>query len=600
MRSMRPSATIRSAKGWWAAGCRWSAWCTPVAGDVWWESVTFAKADMPNPYIQPAWYRYMKVDHGKVVEIRYIDSYLPYPIEDTPDPAVFYDDLYRLHHYWNEQMDDGMTVALPEEWLSDFCRHSFVMEMISRISDHPRYGVVNKLYGGPEHDGFMDTLNAGVACYLEWGMIPTARRYLDYYLTHFVRPDGLIEYRGPEMGQYARLLANLAQYYDYTGDGEFLRKYDRKLCAIADILLERREAAKRKDRDDPAYGLIAGRHEADIGFLQTGILSQDFEIPYYSNSAQAWRGLRDIGRAWRAIGEKDRVPGLIDRGDRCLREAGGLKEDLIRSMEASVLRDRDMPFLPPIAGSKEYYYDFPYRSCPASYDDNRVWCEMLHAGAVPADTVDMIMKHSREHQTMRMGIFGNRRAIVAFLCEGEAYGLIQHDRIREFLLMYYSHILHAHTRGTWTVSECVDMDRDRGNYAPFCGPAQMTIPTVTKWMLVFEDPLSEQVWLGKATPRVWFEDGKEIRVANAPVRNGYVSYAIRSALSEGKILASVEYPGGTGVILRLRAPAPYRMKAVRVDGGDWDGFDPRQRNGIFAEGCPRPGAGGDILLIRVF
>ena len=71
---------------------------------------------------------------------------------------------------------------------------------------------------------------------------------------------------------------------------------------------------------------------------------------------------------------------------------------------------------------------------------------------------------------MRMGIFGNRWAIVAFLCEGEAYGLIQHDRIHEFLLMYYSHILHAHTRGTWTVSECVDMDRDRGNYAPVLRP----------------------------------------------------------------------------------------------------------------------------------
>jgi hypothetical protein len=40
----------------------------------------------------------------------------------------------------------------------DFCRHALALERISRVGDHPRYGVVTREYGGPDHDGFQDSL----------------------------------------------------------------------------------------------------------------------------------------------------------------------------------------------------------------------------------------------------------------------------------------------------------------------------------------------------------------------------------------------------------------------------------------------------------
>ena len=39
--------------------------------------------------------------------------------------------------------------------------------------------------------------------------------------------------------------------------------------------------------------------------------------------------------------------------------------------------------------------------------------------------------------------------------------------------------------------------------ADFAAPAQTVVPTLIKWMLLFEDPLREQLWIGKGIPREW-------------------------------------------------------------------------------------------------
>lgn len=104
--------------------------------------------------------------------------------------------------------------------------------------------------------------------------------------------------------------------------------------------------------------------------------------------------------------------------------------------------------------------------------------------------------------------------------------------VREFLLLYYAHAFHLHTRGTWTAFECADMDRDRAEHLPYCAPAQLTIPILTKWMLVFEDPATSQAWLAKAVPRLdgrlWehFDKAGEFIVIPEEI-SGHVSVAVR-------------------------------------------------------------------------
>jgi len=88
-------------------------------------------------------------------------------------------------------------------------------------------------------------------------------------------------------------------------------------------------------------------------------------------------------------------------------------------------------------------------------------------------------------------------------------------------------------------------------------------------VLVFEDPESETLWLAKAAPRAWLEDGRTISVAAAPTRWGRVGYSITSHVKSGMIRASLDLPENgiaAEIRLRLRAPRDLRLRSVTVDG----------------------------------
>jgi hypothetical protein len=140
--------------------------------------------------------------------------------------------------------------------------------------------------------------------------------------------------------------------------------------------------------------------------------------------------------------------------------------------------------------------------------------------------------------------------------------------VPEALLVFYAHAFHAHTRGTWTAIECVDMDRDRGAHTPYCAPAQVTVPTIAKWLLVFEDPLDRTIILGQGVPRAWLVHGKEFGVERSPTRWGPVTYTVRSQLDEGRVDAEIVLPPrpGATVRLRLRCPADYVPERAEVLG----------------------------------
>jgi len=93
-------------------------------------------------------------------------------------------------------------------------------------------------------------------------------------------------------------------------------------------------------------------------------------------------------------------------------------------------------------------------------------------------------------------------------------------------------------------------------------------------LLVWEE--GNALWLAKATPRHWLEQGKKISVKNAPTHFGMVAYEIVSDTDHGKIAATVEMPSRNPpktVLLRLRHPKAAKIKSVAVDGKSWNDFD---------------------------
>jgi hypothetical protein len=279
---------------------------------------------------------------------------------------------------------------------------------------------------------------------------------------------------------------------------------------------------------------------------------------------------------WLAVGAERGDEALAERGRQLVEEAAGLRADLERAMARSTISFEGLDALPLIAGASMLHVDAPYRSRPEAFDENRVWSELLHSGLLDRQRVEAILAFAAASGGSTLGIFGNRSRVVGFQAAGTAYGLIQHDLIRELLLLYWAHASHCHTRGTWSAFEGIDLDRDRAAHLPYCAPAQLTIPSITKWMLVFEDPQSSTLWLAKATPRTWLMPGRQIAVTRAPTRWGRVAYSVRSELRRGRIAATIDRPEPVAVdtMLRLRVPGQYRMTAVRANDRAWPAFDP--------------------------
>jgi hypothetical protein len=86
-------------------------------------------------------------------------------------------------------------------------------------------------------------------------------------------------------------------------------------------------------------------------------------------------------------------------------------------------------------------------------------------------------------------------------------------------------------------------------------------------LLVMEQ--GQTLWLARATPRAWLEQGKKISVKNAPTYFGTVAYEIFSDVDNGKISVTVEMPARKApkeVVVRLRHPKTAPIKGVTVNG----------------------------------
>ena len=94
-------------------------------------------------------------------------------------------------------------------------------------------------------------------------------------------------------------------------------------------------------------------------------------------------------------------------------------------------------------------------------------------------------------------------------------------------------------------------------------------------LLVMED--GPNLWLARATPRAWLEQGQKASVKNAPTHFGPTGYEIVSDADNGTIAATVEMPSRRipkSVLLRFRHPKSLPMKSVTVNGRPWADFDP--------------------------
>jgi hypothetical protein len=549
----------------------------PESKGNWTEMIAFAplRISNGNDRIQPVWYRVARIEDGLLKWTRYVDSYHPFPPRTDYDPAIFYSDMASLHDGWHKMLQPAMQIDVPDERVGNMARFSLVRDMMTRVKNYPHYGAFDKDYAGSEHDGFPDTFTVDTAAMLDWGLVNRAGRYIDNYFGQFVRDDGSILYRGPETGQYGRMLTLVAQYINFGGDPAILLARRSRIDGVTNLLLTLRKKAKTLPPNDPAYGMIAGWSEADA------CLDADpprYMQPYFSNSTEAARGFRDLGHVWEKIGNQTHNPELAKWGRHLVTESEELQKDIQTSIERSIIQSEGKPVLPSIAGVKEpFHVVVPRDETDPQFRSYRAYMEMLYSGSLTKDQARMVVDYRSNHHDVILGVptaYGYKTTELAgFLSYGHGYGLIQHDMIREALLMMYGVMAHQYTRGTWTAPETRNVLIDRPA-APYCTPAQLVVALMTRWLLVFEDPQSETLWLGKAIPRPWLEDGKSTSVSQAPTRWGRVGFSIVSHMKENSISAQVELPSSFPAVtkFRLRTPDNAKLKSVTLNGKPWTQF----------------------------
>ena len=531
------------------------------------ETIAFGDVLARDRFIVQTWHRTAQVRDGKIVKVAYGYSYPAYDRRrEDPTDAEFYAGLLAFAEYWDRQMHDFTAITLPETSWSDMAQYAFAKEQVVRPGGvYPKYGAVDRDYYGPEYDGFHDIFTMSLYANLECGRFAQAQEVFDNFFTSFVDAKGVNNMRGPETGQFGLTLSLIARYYRYTRDALLLRKHREKIEATASLLAELHDEALQLAHDDRGYGLVHGWCESD------SCLMPDPSVwwkPYFANSAFAVRGWRDLAPVWQELGLNNTQ--AVD----WQRRSEQLRTSLVQSVSANIRHDMQPAYIGPLPGTKLTFRESIAQEHPSEQGwPHRCYAELLQAGVLSDEQTNTVIDCMRAYGATTLGVVANverphpnGRDILGFISYGYAQALLRLDRIDEYLLFLYAHRYHDHSRGSWTAGEVSGIT---GDGALFCIPAQQTIPLLVRWMLVFEDPDADRLYLGRALPRKWVGLGKPIGIEQAPTRWGRVSYRIE-AHGVHQLVATVVLPEQGKIPEELqvsfRVPADRSVTGLTVNG----------------------------------
>jgi len=147
----------------------------------------------------------------------------------------------------------------------------------------------------------------------------------------------------------------------------------------------------------------------------------------------------------------------------------------------------------------------------------------------------------------------------------------------QIVLSFYGKLAHGMTRGTFIAGEGDTIgyypgEYYRSMYMPPNSTNNALFLKILHDMLIFtyfnQNGEPKELLLAHFTPRHWLEDGKEIRVVNAPTPFGRISFHIKSFISKNAVEADIQLPKSNPdkILLRLRTPNKREIKSVEING----------------------------------
>jgi hypothetical protein len=315
--------------------------------------------------------------------------------------------------------------------------------------DHPKYGV--GAYEASQHDGFPPTIIAAVDALSAWGLNDRAARLFRYWLHHFVREDGTINYYGTSISEYGQLLHTAALLEERAGTAHWWDDSRQALDRITEYLLRLRAAAEKED------GLISGSPEAD---------TREDVGKYFHNNGWVVKGLR----RWADLCKRQKfspttaVPALRKTSE-------ALAADTLRAIRTIWPADPQDWWLPPRTGSSERPACLT-GTVEASYTNYRYWPELLSSGLLPADLANRVVE-------ARLAAGGQFCGMTRFADHLDDWPLAEYlyslwtlGRRNDFLLSLYGHVAYHQAEGHLTAYEQVSFPPGK-QVADYCLPCQL-------------------------------------------------------------------------------------------------------------------------------
>ena len=448
-------------------------------------------------------------------------------LEPAENGNAFYRALLSLQQEWEKFVAEGMRLQVPEARVSDSSKAAIVRALISEVGLHPKYGA--GVYWANEHDTFPPTIVQLNLCLLDWGFTGEAKARLGYYLSHFVKQDGTFDYYGPAISEYGQILALAARYVRVTRDTGWMRENLPALQRIADSLLAQVDASRERGTPhSPDYGLLWGSAEAD---------TREDKKFYFSSDVWCWRGLEELGQLLSDEGQQGGDSALRERGKSLLGQAATFHSNVLEALSRALRKDTTPPFLPPVAGMEKPFERMTENEF-ASYTNYRYWLEMLSPGMLPPEMRDGIITYRTSHGGELAGTTRFEKGMDDWPYANYAWGLLEADQVKHYLLGFYGHLAYHQTPGTFTAYESVAIEGSgkRDYSSDYCVPAELVEPQLLRWMIAWEPWDVEELWLARAVPKKWYGTGFSAR--QIPTRWGPVNLKVVPA-SKG-LTAEVE------------------------------------------------------------
>lgn len=489
------------------------------------------------------------------------------PIPANASPAQLFAEVER---YWNAAIDSATRIKTPEPFLDDVIRSSRVRCLIDARSEAEGERVAAWIaamaYGPLESEAHsiirgMDYLGHG----------DFARRSLDYFV-HRYNTNGFLTTGYTTFGTGWHLWT-LGEHWRLTHDTNWLRTNASEFARVGHWTLRQIEKTRRFT---PTGAPVRG-----FGLMPPGVLADwNAFAQHFCMSAYYAAGLRELGNALAAIGHPDAT--LFSSASRQLADA------TLRAFEATA---REAPVVPlrngiwvPFYPAQAHTPGMVARSFPGE-DAGRSWAynvelgahQMVPTGVLPYSSpkTTLMMEHMEDVSFLESGWFdyqatenerdwfnlGGFSKVQPYYCRNaEIYAM--RDDVKPFLRSYFNSLASLLNQEVLTLWE-------HFNHSGAWDKTHETGYFLHQTRSMFVQERDNELWLAPFVPSRWLEDGKQVKIDNAPTFFGPVSYTVESHLSRGYVDVTIVPPTRNPprqIVIRLRHPDSKPLLGFGLDG----------------------------------